>query len=202
MTQPIRLATFIAAVFCVCDVSRAALVLRIESPGPVAAGETVNVTVFASSPDDSSTLSSYNLTFDVGGDGFGTPAGLGSPTVTSGTVFGNASLTNNTNPMFNFDFSVSDDAATGSFDLGPEEVDLFTLSFDTTAAGVFNLDFVNPTSPVNLFEVTGQNVDNPTLLNGAITVTAVPEPASSSLLAVGLGGYCVARRRRRRKGAV
>jgi hypothetical protein len=76
--------------------------------------------------------------------------------------------------------------------LQPADFSLASLKFTGIGLGVSNVVLKN----VVLVDALANELINPTLGDGSVTVTPVPEPATILLLAVGIGGLGFVRRRR------
>ena len=176
------------------SVSHAQVTLDIEDV-VTPAGAAVSVGIVASGPTTG--LLGADIPLDFGGDGLGLPTGL-------------------TFDSFSTPFALptlgggppSEDAFVGGANIDGTSVTLpseiitlnFTVASDVAPGTVFDIEFLDPTfSGLNSISVTDTSFTSfaPTTINGSITIegAAVPEPSSFVLVAFGLGGLALRRRR-------
>ena len=196
MIKNILLITLVSAALLSTSTSANAQVIFDINEVMVAAGDTVNVDVFASGDQ---TVIGFNLPVDIGLDGTGVPAGLTlnpgfnsllpAPSSSVGGPIGAADFVANSSDLFGPGASLT-----------ATPVSAFTVSF-TVDSGVadgtvFNLGLLDGTG----FDVVGAGgtsiANSVQLSGGTITVSnAVPEPSGLALVLVGVGGLMIRRRR-------
>ena len=157
------LVTLLAVTLAILGAERlnAQIVLELSTPSPmdtVTVGDQFDVVASISSLSGAEVLTAYNLPIDIGGDGFGLPAGIEIMSIDS--MNGDFSNFNSSLPPgapFNFDLTASDSDATGA-GLSVTPVDLFSVTLK-----------IAPTFPITQFDVDFQ--DSPTPNEGLFAVT-------------------------------
>lgn len=194
--------------------------LVVEANVVITTSSSVADVIFTARDDDGAAngiamLTGYNIPLDIGGDGLGVPAPISFSSITPGASFGGANYVASPGiAPFNWDAGVGFAITDGtSVSLTTAPLELFTLQFavDSTAlAGdVFDIQIVNPASPVPgaldfdapdqaAEDALGDFQNNPSaLISGQIQIAAaVPEPSSVTLIAASTFGLLLRRRRR------
>jgi hypothetical protein len=137
---------------------RAAVTVSIESKS-VAAGQNVLVGFFASS-NSGDVLSGFNFPLDIGPSGQGFPPAISyGPTPLQNSAFDFTDLSTALNSTVNVDGVINGDGE--GLALGPSPTKLFDLELAIAPSAVpgtiIPLVIVNPTTPVNLFSISGPN---------------------------------------------
>jgi hypothetical protein len=201
--------------------ANAAITIRIGETSPGSAsvmegtGGLVSLGVFASTNGSGvTTFDSFDLFFDIGGDGTNTVAPIFSfpaNPVIAGAVFTNAAVnpsTDVTSPLANADLQVSADRAPFTFALTETKLFDFIFNVDANASvGDYAVTIRDDSGFLAAINNGGVNLlaDQPNqfiFTPGSFSVTAVPEPSTVLFLACAGGAVVFNRFRTRTNKAI
>lgn len=167
----------------------AALILRVDAPASIVAGNLLTVNITAQSDTINQQVSGFDLKFDIAPpNGVGLPDGFSfaSPLITN-PIFSSAPGTVTSFPPSGRDLYVNGDHGTGGAfaTVQTNPTRLFSLNFllaDSMATQLITIGFAPGQGAFGVYDGVGGSIGLPTLAPASIQIQAVPEPASLLLV--------------------